>query len=292
MSAASWEGFHICPFTSPSSFLPLFLLSLLPFALYFLPPFYFPYLSIHEPLSTPSPPPPLSNAPSQAGHVCGDSIDLVDGYPTGSVRISFGYMSTFEDAQRFLNFIAQCFVDSRPQIAEENPQPAGSKVSPTTVATHKALQVSSTGSHSNQEIGLPATERDLAAARGSKSVKETQVLAAVRDSESVREIKDLVNQRMSCYPSPRASMEEQPRLHGGHDSGLVVGEQFGVQEGQSSQDDVMSNGGTSSGVGGSGVGLRVGEVLQVFLEDKQGTQTQRRMEAGNGFIGPHLELVW
>ena len=217
---------------------------------------------------------------------------MVDGYPTGSVRISFGYMSTFEDAQRFLNFIAQCFVDSRPQIAEENPQPAGSKVSPTTVATHKGLQVSSTGSHSNQEIGLPATERDLAAVRGSKSVKETQVLAAVRNSESVREIKDHVNQRMSCYPSPRASMEEQPRLHGGHDSGLVVGEQFGVQEGQSSQDDVMSNGGTSSGVGGSGVGLRVGEVLQVFLEDKQGTQTQRRMEAGNGFIGPHLELVW
>ncbi|KAJ7410711.1 Molybdenum cofactor sulfurase [Pitangus sulphuratus] len=42
---------------------------------------------------------------SQAGHVCGDDIDLVDGRPTGSVRISFGYMSSFEDAQNFLNFI-------------------------------------------------------------------------------------------------------------------------------------------------------------------------------------------
>ncbi|XP_051668600.1 molybdenum cofactor sulfurase isoform X2 [Manacus candei] len=42
---------------------------------------------------------------SQAGHVCGDDIDLVDGRPTGSVRISFGYMSSFEDAQTFLNFI-------------------------------------------------------------------------------------------------------------------------------------------------------------------------------------------
>ncbi|XP_039567032.1 molybdenum cofactor sulfurase isoform X2 [Passer montanus] len=41
----------------------------------------------------------------QAGHVCGDNIDLVDGRPTGSVRISFGYMSSFEDAQTFLNFI-------------------------------------------------------------------------------------------------------------------------------------------------------------------------------------------
>ncbi|NWX49796.1 MOCOS sulfurase, partial [Steatornis caripensis] len=41
----------------------------------------------------------------QAGHVCGDEIDLVDGHPTGSVRISFGYMSSFEDAQTFLKFI-------------------------------------------------------------------------------------------------------------------------------------------------------------------------------------------
>ncbi|NWW89163.1 MOCOS sulfurase, partial [Rhynochetos jubatus] len=41
----------------------------------------------------------------QAGHVCGDNIDLVDGHPTGSVRISFGYMSSFEDAQNFLKFI-------------------------------------------------------------------------------------------------------------------------------------------------------------------------------------------
>ncbi|XP_051233789.1 molybdenum cofactor sulfurase [Dicentrarchus labrax] len=47
----------------------------------------------------------------QAGHVCGDSIDLVDGQPTGSVRVSFGYMSTFEDCQKFLNFVAECFVE-------------------------------------------------------------------------------------------------------------------------------------------------------------------------------------
>lgn len=46
----------------------------------------------------------------QAGHVCGDSIDLVDGQPTGSVRMSFGYMSTFEDCQKFLNFVVECFV--------------------------------------------------------------------------------------------------------------------------------------------------------------------------------------
>lgn len=32
-------------------------------------------------------------------------MDLIDGQPTGSVRISFGYMSTVEDAQAFLRFI-------------------------------------------------------------------------------------------------------------------------------------------------------------------------------------------
>ncbi|KAK5853676.1 hypothetical protein PBY51_014809 [Eleginops maclovinus] len=47
----------------------------------------------------------------QAGHVCGDNIDLVGGQPTGSVRVSFGYMSTFEDCQKFLNFVVECFVE-------------------------------------------------------------------------------------------------------------------------------------------------------------------------------------
>nr|XP_005586917.2 molybdenum cofactor sulfurase isoform X2 [Macaca fascicularis] len=42
---------------------------------------------------------------SQAGHVCGDNMDLIDGQPTGSVRISFGYMSTLDDVQAFLRFI-------------------------------------------------------------------------------------------------------------------------------------------------------------------------------------------
>lgn len=36
---------------------------------------------------------------------------MVDGQPTGSVRVSFGYMSTFEDCQKFLNFVVECFVE-------------------------------------------------------------------------------------------------------------------------------------------------------------------------------------
>ncbi|KAJ8306969.1 hypothetical protein KUTeg_015053 [Tegillarca granosa] len=47
----------------------------------------------------------------EAGHVCGDDRDLIDGKPTGSIRISFGYMSTVSDAQRCLQFIGECFLE-------------------------------------------------------------------------------------------------------------------------------------------------------------------------------------
>ncbi|XP_030060557.1 molybdenum cofactor sulfurase [Microcaecilia unicolor] len=52
----------------------------------------------------------------QAGHVCGDDVDLIDGRPTGSIRISFGYMSTFKDSQAFLKFIVDCFVKKAVQL--------------------------------------------------------------------------------------------------------------------------------------------------------------------------------
>ncbi|KAF5179121.1 Molybdenum cofactor sulfurase [Thalictrum thalictroides] len=49
----------------------------------------------------------LSNI--EAGHVCWDENDILCGKPTGAVRISFGYMSTFEDAKEFIHFIVKCF---------------------------------------------------------------------------------------------------------------------------------------------------------------------------------------
>ncbi|XP_076912513.1 molybdenum cofactor sulfurase-like [Bidens hawaiensis] len=50
----------------------------------------------------------LSNI--EAGHVCWDDLDILNGKPTGAVRVSFGYMSTFEDVWRFMNFIVSSFV--------------------------------------------------------------------------------------------------------------------------------------------------------------------------------------
>ena len=47
-------------------------------------------------------------------------MDLIDGRPTGSVRISFGYMSSFNDCQNFLKFIVKCFVQGPVKVAEES----------------------------------------------------------------------------------------------------------------------------------------------------------------------------
>lgn len=38
-------------------------------------------------------------------------MDLVDGNPTGSVRISFGYMSTLREADKFVSFVEENFQD-------------------------------------------------------------------------------------------------------------------------------------------------------------------------------------
>lgn len=47
----------------------------------------------------------------EAGYVCGGTVDLVNGKPTGAVRVSFGYMSTIKDVETVLLMITKCFVD-------------------------------------------------------------------------------------------------------------------------------------------------------------------------------------
>ncbi|PON58797.1 Glycine dehydrogenase [Trema orientale] len=57
----------------------------------------------------------LSNI--EAGHVCWDDYDIVRGKPTGAVRVSFGYMSTYEDAKKFVDFVKVSFVALSNQTA-------------------------------------------------------------------------------------------------------------------------------------------------------------------------------
>ncbi|CAN0402323.1 unnamed protein product, partial [Ectocarpus sp. 8 AP-2014] len=46
------------------------------------------------------------------GHVCWDEHDLIDGRPTGLVRVSLGWMSTWEDAAAFVTFVRKHFPPS------------------------------------------------------------------------------------------------------------------------------------------------------------------------------------
>lgn len=57
---------------------------------------------------------------SQAGHVCGDLIDLIDGVPTGSVRLSVGYMTSQRDIDRVVRMLSDTYIGTEIPM---NPQP-------------------------------------------------------------------------------------------------------------------------------------------------------------------------
>lgn len=46
----------------------------------------------------------------KAGHKCGDEMDIVNGRPTGAVRVSFGFHNTFNDVDTLVSMITRCFV--------------------------------------------------------------------------------------------------------------------------------------------------------------------------------------
>lgn len=44
--------------------------------------------------------------------MCGDERDVIDGKATGAVRISFGWHSTYEDADAFVSFVRARFMQN------------------------------------------------------------------------------------------------------------------------------------------------------------------------------------
>ncbi|XP_054266776.1 molybdenum cofactor sulfurase 2 isoform X2 [Macrosteles quadrilineatus] len=54
----------------------------------------------------------------EAGHVCGDDKDLINGRPTGSVRVSFGSHSRQSDVDRLLKLLIDCFV-TKPAVIRD-----------------------------------------------------------------------------------------------------------------------------------------------------------------------------
>ncbi|KAG2520450.1 hypothetical protein JM18_006800 [Phytophthora kernoviae] len=72
-----------------------------------------------------------------AGHVCGDDIDLVNSLPTGAVRLSLGYMTTFEDVMAFVEFAAKYFVGRK--------APAATKTAASSLSSRSSSQTLSRG---------------------------------------------------------------------------------------------------------------------------------------------------
>ena len=53
-----------------------------------------------------------------SGHVCGDDNDLINGIPTGAIRISFGKDSCWEDLDATVSFLRKYFVNEKTQITK------------------------------------------------------------------------------------------------------------------------------------------------------------------------------
>ncbi|KAF9093461.1 hypothetical protein BGX23_003282 [Mortierella sp. AD031] len=48
----------------------------------------------------------------EAGHVCWDDTDILNGKPTGSIRVSLGAMSTVDEVVSFIAFLEEYFIDA------------------------------------------------------------------------------------------------------------------------------------------------------------------------------------
>ncbi len=55
--------------------------------------------------------------------VCGDSIDIIDGFPTGAIRISMGKDSLWEDVDILVSFIQRTFSDNCEPIHSKTADP-------------------------------------------------------------------------------------------------------------------------------------------------------------------------
>ncbi|XP_019623568.1 PREDICTED: molybdenum cofactor sulfurase-like isoform X2 [Branchiostoma belcheri] len=131
----------------------------------------------------------------QAGHVCGDDKDLISGRPTGSVRISFGYMSTFEDAQFFLDFVQECFVEKSPKTTTSAGNAHNEQYRNTGLTSKLNVQNANEG----LEVEHDKTETKRSATLQSSGLKNSSKNQADDPQESCRDSlkKDLVMEETS-----------------------------------------------------------------------------------------------
>jgi molybdenum cofactor sulfurtransferase len=68
-----------------------------------------------------------------SGHVCGDAVDIINGHPTGAVRVSFGKDSIWEDMNAVVSFLEQMFVNQTDFVDAESDELKGEKGASCTV---------------------------------------------------------------------------------------------------------------------------------------------------------------
>ncbi len=59
----------------------------------------------------------------EAGHTCGDSLDIVDGKATGAIRVSFGKESTWEDLDTFVGFLDGAYLSRNESVPHSSSFP-------------------------------------------------------------------------------------------------------------------------------------------------------------------------
>ena len=86
-------------------------------------------------------------------------MDLIDGKPTGSIRISFGYCSTLEDAQQFLRFVEECFLVTGDHAVSNSVADSISASGPGSVSD--CMSSSTSGTISDEVNSAAATDEEV-----------------------------------------------------------------------------------------------------------------------------------
>ncbi|XP_063703823.1 molybdenum cofactor sulfurase 3 [Culicoides brevitarsis] len=112
----------------------------------------------------------------EAGHVCGDALDIVEGRPTGAVRASFGYMTRKSDIDALLKVIREAFVNKKPSekaIFVKNSEINGNQEIKIKLKAINLYPVKSCGAFKVEK--WPLTERGLKFDREWMIVRDTGV---------------------------------------------------------------------------------------------------------------------
>ncbi|EFN88009.1 molybdenum cofactor sulfurase 1 [Harpegnathos saltator] len=137
----------------------------------------------------------------EVGYVCGGTVDLINGRPTGAVRISFGYMSTMKDVETVLLMITKCFVDgpSIKKIPErwEDHRVKVSKKYKTHFCNSNILDHATSSIIDNDENGM---NNNMQNSVQNKSENHKDIMTFRKSDNTITRANKCVLQRLFIYP--------------------------------------------------------------------------------------------